>query len=301
MTQEEKAQRYDEAIIKVKALYGQPLVDNTLLETIFPELKESENEKIRKAIHIYLDWLDGHKDYQPKGDYTIKDMIAWLEKQGEPIDEEKVLIGARKDIALSIINYLDNNSVGMCLSNMECEDIEDACVNSKWTKLYNYMKKKLGQSEVTKTSDQEKIAEIPFGAKDSELPTNGCDEQKPVIKMKSPEESLGISSKEYNDIVNDCLYGEQKPTNSYCQEHCKGYQETGKCFADGDCRDKREAERKSTWNEEDKKMVDNIIHIFKVNYSNNYYKVLCKDNVLPVIYSLDIINWLKSLKERMGG
>ena len=52
-------------------------------EAFFPELAESEDERIRKAIHIYLDWLDGRKDCQPKGDYTIKDMIAWLEKQGE--------------------------------------------------------------------------------------------------------------------------------------------------------------------------------------------------------------------------
>ncbi len=37
-------------------------------------------------------------------------------------------------------------------------------------------------------------------------------EQKPIIEMKSPEESLGVSSKEYNEIVNDCLYGEQKPS-----------------------------------------------------------------------------------------
>ena len=36
------------------------------------------------------------------------------------------------------------------------------------------------------------------------------DEQK--FEMKSPEESLGISSEEYNDIVNECLYGE---SNSY--------------------------------------------------------------------------------------
>ena len=35
----------------------------------------------------------------------------------------------------------------------------------------------------------------------------------PIIEMKSPEESLGISSKEYNDIVNDCLYDEQKPAD----------------------------------------------------------------------------------------
>lgn len=43
--------------------------------------QESEDERVRKAIHIYLDWLDGRKDYAPKGKYTIKDMIAWLEKQ----------------------------------------------------------------------------------------------------------------------------------------------------------------------------------------------------------------------------
>ena len=36
--------------------------------------------------------------------------------------------------------------------------------------------------------------------------------------------------------------GEQKLTNSYCQEHCKGFQETGKCFADGDCKAKTIAE-----------------------------------------------------------
>ncbi len=34
----------------------------------------------------------------------------------------------------------------------------------------------------------------------------------------------------------------KKIPNSYCQENCKGFQETGKCYADGDCKDKIEAE-----------------------------------------------------------
>ena len=34
-------------------------------------------------------------------------------------------------------------------------------------------------------------------------------EQKPVIEMKSPEESLGISSEEYNKIVDACLYSDK--------------------------------------------------------------------------------------------
>ena len=36
--------------------------------------------------------------------------------------------------------------------------------------------------------------------------------------------------------------GERKPADFYCQENCRGFQETGKCFADGDCKAKREAE-----------------------------------------------------------
>ena len=40
--------------------------------------------------------------------------------------------------------------------------------------------------------------------------------------------------------------GEQKPADSYCQENCKGFQETGKCFVDGECKAKREAEQELT-------------------------------------------------------
>ena len=39
-------------------------------------------------------------------------------------------------------------------------------------------------------------------------------ENKSIIEMKSPEESLEISSKEYNEIVNDCLYSELKTNNN---------------------------------------------------------------------------------------
>jgi len=47
--------------------------------------------------------------------------------------------------------------------------------------------------------------------------------------------TFDFEKKELNKI-------EQKPVNSYCQENCKGFQETGKCFADWDCKAKREAE-----------------------------------------------------------
>jgi hypothetical protein len=84
---QEKAKRYDELLLKLqKAKVDDNVCDEMyyrVINDIVPELKESEDENIRKAIHIYFDWLDGRKDYQPKGEYTIRDMIAWLEKQGE--------------------------------------------------------------------------------------------------------------------------------------------------------------------------------------------------------------------------
>ena len=37
--------------------------------------------------------------------------------------------------------------------------------------------------------------------------------KKPAIEMKTPEESLGIDSETYSKIVDECIYGEQKPAN----------------------------------------------------------------------------------------
>ena len=73
---------------------------------------------------------------------------------------------------------------------------------------------------------------------------------------------------------------ELEKINSYCQENCKGYQETGKCFADGGCDAKRKAEQKSTaWSEEDSKMFN-----------------ICCDYL-----DVEKCVWLKSLKDRLKG
>ena len=59
------------------------------------------------------------------------------------------------------------------------------------------------------------------------------------------------------DYVWDAEKKELRKINSYCEKHCKGYQETGKCFADSDCKAKREAEQKPVWSEEDKHKLHN--------------------------------------------
>lgn len=43
---------------------------------------ESKDENMIKELLFYLDWLDGRKNYAPRGVYSIKEMLAWVKKQG---------------------------------------------------------------------------------------------------------------------------------------------------------------------------------------------------------------------------
>ena len=74
MAEKEKAIAYDKAIERAKKLYG-----NGIAEEIFPELKESKDEKIRKEIISIL-----RNAYWTSNKNKFNELVAWLEKQGEP-------------------------------------------------------------------------------------------------------------------------------------------------------------------------------------------------------------------------
>lgn len=80
MTTEEKAKAYDEAWGRAKERYNNmPLYD---LEYVFPELKESEDEKIRKVLLAIINEAKGNgcNAYYA---VPMDDILALLEKQGE--------------------------------------------------------------------------------------------------------------------------------------------------------------------------------------------------------------------------
>lgn len=92
MTQEEKARAYDKAIEKAKEFKNNPFAgyDGTdLISALFPELKESDDEKIRKEI---LSFCQNRADNYPNDPKyaNIGNWIAWLEKQGEQKSADKV-------------------------------------------------------------------------------------------------------------------------------------------------------------------------------------------------------------------
>lgn len=54
------------------------------LENIFPELKESEDEKMLREIKRYIKEQGDKPTGLPNGTASVSDMIAWLEKQKKP-------------------------------------------------------------------------------------------------------------------------------------------------------------------------------------------------------------------------
>ena len=400
----------------LKELHDNSLFSNrTALETIIPELKESEDEKIRKAlIHIVKGACSKYGIKYQGQEISEEKLLAWLKKQGTPakLSEEEQNRYAKvvlTSCAESFIKYLDAHKYEgkMCVSNGECEDIENAFHNAMWDRLHRYYCKyieKQGEQKLcmiqwkgdnlkevinftgkdknfdkwfTSFEEYEKYVrehndifklfnedgshyEVPVGAwiiktpdgrnvaskavlkqkladktepkfkvgdwiihqgtnniyqvvavidnqyqlkygdnytiqncadvdrcarlwditKDAKkgdvLRHNGCTFificiEKGVVKgleenlyngtkacnLGEPNKNNDYSpaTKEQRDILmkamadagfewNDSIK-ELKKINSYCQENCKGYQETGKCFADGGCDAKRKAEQES--------------------------------------------------------
>lgn len=90
---EEKAKHYDEALKVLHKYDGANIMfTQDLKEEMFPELAESEDERIRKAIKKALQVrCDGSRIISDEP-VTLEEAIAWLEKQGEqkvPINDFK--------------------------------------------------------------------------------------------------------------------------------------------------------------------------------------------------------------------
>jgi hypothetical protein len=92
---EEKAKAYDEALKRASNLYKDAVeMENNMTtktcEIIFPELSESEDERIRKDIIFYIKAIANNENISPDSKKECKTWIAWLEKQGREKPADKV-------------------------------------------------------------------------------------------------------------------------------------------------------------------------------------------------------------------
>lgn len=150
MTQEEKAKRYDEALESMRDWITYVPIDevakNYILET-FPELKESEDERIRKEIIQFFK----EKDEEDFEEWVPKvEILTWLEKQ--------VPACLSHDDEIMIRQLTEYFTTGKGLQNTNDTVVE-------WLADVKRKFEKQGEQKPNTVLD----IEIPFGAKDSEL------------------------------------------------------------------------------------------------------------------------------------
>ena len=115
-------QKYKEALEWMQGMYG-GLHGKTKeeAEKYFPELRESEDEKIRKALIENFKWFCGDFPKTTKwgkdDNLLVKDIITWLEKQGQPKwsdeDEEEL------EIAIKTLHEVGQHSSAIWLKSLK--------------------------------------------------------------------------------------------------------------------------------------------------------------------------------------
>lgn len=81
-------QKYEQALERAKTLWNSVFVNNDILEQIFPELEDSEDEKIRKELIEKVKETPGCIGFHDKNA-----VLTWLEKQREPQDKGEISDG----------------------------------------------------------------------------------------------------------------------------------------------------------------------------------------------------------------
>ena len=89
-------QKYKKALEIAREIYNrQDATDGgkIILESMFPELKESEDERIRKKLIEVFTKADNIGGIIYSGDINYKEAISWLEKQGEKAHKARFKVG----------------------------------------------------------------------------------------------------------------------------------------------------------------------------------------------------------------
>ena len=271
-------EKYKEALERARKL--QKTCDNTAVigwcEYIFPELKESENEKIRKAL---IEMVHDTTYDELWVDYNVhkEEALAWLEKQGEkkPFDYENANI-QQKDFAPQ--EDAPRYSIGDVLCDKSCTTLnKDAQPNYEIVDIRNglYICDK-GYIPISQQDEYELVAKKI--------------EQKPADK-----DMIEALRTEYEKGRADAIAEMQKGWSKVDEERIKNIIS----FLDWDGATgkkgnpyqkevdwlyslKNRVQPKQEWSEEDEEFLRRAINVAKDKY--------------PMT-----ANWLKSLKQRIGG
>ena len=253
MTQEEKAKAYDEIVNKAESMHKMACETNyentrMALENLFPELAESEDERMLKCLISYL-----HGD-EDECDYNIPEMLAWLEKQKEEISAKP-----------EALKKAYEKSKEDALKEQKPLSIEETELNSI------AFLEQLGYTCIPPS--EQKSAENPFDANETMKMKDRIDEgfTKMMMQKQKPAEWSERDKKMMNEIITMMEGGKVTSGTDLC-EYAYWLKSLPERF---------NLQSKQEWNEEDERMRQTAIEACKTvaeDYENSnarFWK--CKD------------------------
>ena len=298
MTQAEKAMAYDEALGKAEEFYNdknniQCVNVEGMLEEIFPELKESEDEEIRKGL-IKAFGSIGKKEW---GGVNVKNAIVWLEKQGE---KKPVIEMITPEESLGIESETYNEIVNACIfgENKPKFKVGDWVVNNTTLNLCHILKVEHGQYICSDCS-------FPI-TKEKEYHLWTIQDAKDGDVLVDVYGNIGIFEKHDDfDWTSYCSLGCNGGFRCFRVEHenDKAYpatkeqrdllfskMEEARYMWDSEKKELKNIEQNSAWSEEDDYNVQCLVAKVVSDIQNG-----------NVGRNQELIDWLKSLKQRIGG
>ena len=317
------------------------------LQGIFPELKESEDEKIREMLIDSFTRADMGGEIYGKG-VTYKQVIAWLEKQGE---QKPIMNVPTREVILSIWD-LGNEWKELTNGSISTEyGTQLDYIQKHWYESEYYLREKQGEQKPILDFKASNFYVSKVDGKIHDITYNPADKVEPKFKVKYAGSEYNVL--EVKDIAGVTFYGiEDEPNHiDYVKaENCEiisGYaiKENGSPYP---TKSAVFSEQKQEWSEEDKEMLDRIddsleAYATKVRSEKDYeleeilkeeqsWLYSLKDRILPqpkqewseednnFMYDTlsnltelkdrygdgygkvgKCIEWLKSLKDRIGG
>ena len=319
--------KYEEALERAKIEMSKDGMKNDVIaihlaETIFPELKESEEERIRKGIFKALSKKDARDVLISQG-IEVSDALAWLEKQGE--QEKDILEDAILDGYI-----LDGNEDGLIAETIRYKHEKQSEQKSDKVE----PKFKVGDRIRYKGHSCDgiitEITDTYYICGDAKLPISTQDkleliEQKPADKTPYPEtlekaidlyyysygngkgEFEHLSLEKFRDIVYTFVsdYG-QKPVEWSEDDDNDAWMndiiskvennlQLNKAEIDWlkFIKDQVQLQLKHEYNEEDEQHINSLL---------KRLDGLCKDKFERTRFAIsEDIDWLKSIKKRLEG
>ena len=293
MTIEEKAKAYDEALKKIKMLLGSgSSCSREELEYVFPQLKESEYEKVRKEI---LQELKESEDSIILSPFKRERWIAWLESQGDKSETDVQEVYGETLFKIATVLSQHEDKEGSPLEKIR-EIMVDGSLSAMDVEEKN---KKIEEKSVWNEEDKENISmliDLVESKEESMEVKIELSAWLKALKDRVQPQPNPAWSKEDEKIYN-LLYEEYKNIAHYSHSREKAEDIPGEVL--GWLKSiKGRIQPKQEWSEEDEKMIGNIRRI--IAQDAFYNDAVDVNGELCEKMYIDADNWLKLLKDRVG-